>query len=217
MNSIFLKSTDPLLRKMAQEISLDQIDSSETRKIIRTMLRVAYGEQKDSNKPVMVGLAAPQIGISKRIILVDVKADGKGPLRPRSEASKVGKIRIYINPKIIWKSKRAGEWYEGCYSTGRICGIVSRPTSIKIQAFVRQPVRQPERLQAKLVEEKWTGYTARIFQHEIDHLDGKVFMDYIKNPEHLHWVEENEFPLYRDKEVWRTWPKKWQKAQKPLA
>lgn len=187
MKAKFLNLNDPRLRKIAEEIPQDQINSENIRKIIETMLKVV--------QPFMVGLAAPQIGILKRIILVDIKADGKG---------KVGNLRIYVNPKIIWKSKRAGEWYEGCYSTGRICGIVSRPTSIKIQAFVLTP----QGWSFKFVEEKWSGYTARIFQHEIDHLDGKLFMDYIKNPDHLHWVEKKEFPLYRNKELWRTWPKK---------
>ncbi len=211
MKTRFLRLADPGLRKTAQEITQTKINSADTRKIIEAMLKVAHGQQKDHQKPIMVGLAAPQIGISKRIILVDVKADGKGlPATPRKLGlrggrGKVGNLRIYINPKIIWKSKRAGEWYEGCYSTDRICGIVSRPTSIKIQAFVLQP----ERLQAKLVEERRTDYTARIFQHEIDHLDGKIFMDHIKNPDYLHWVEEKEFPLYRNKQAWRNWPKKY--------
>ncbi len=203
MKAKFLKLNDPRLRKIAKEIPQNQLNSADIKNVITTMLKVAYGEQKDNNKPIMVGLAAPQIGISKRIILVDVKADGKG---------KVGDLQVYINPKIVWQSKGKGEWYEGCYSTGRICGIVSRPTSIKIQAFTITPhtwANRPRRCQAKLMEEKWTGYVARIFQHEIDHLNGKLFMDHIKNPDNLHWVEENEFPLYRNKQAWRQWPKKY--------
>lgn len=188
MRTKFLKPNDPALRKIAPEIPPDQISSSDTKNAVKIMLKVAYGKQKDGSKPIMVGLAAPQIGISKRIILVDITADGKG---------KVGDLRIFINPKIIWKSKAKGEWYEGCYSTGRICGIVSRPVTIKIQAI---NLKTPE---------KWTGYIARIFQHEIDHLDGKLFMDHIKNPDHLHWVEEKEFSLYRNQQAWRHWPKKY--------
>lgn len=211
MKTIFLKPNDSRLRKTAQEIPYDQIDSPEAKRIIATILKVAYGEQKDRNKPVMVGLAAPQIGIFKRVILVDVKANGKG--LPAGRQGRVGDLRIYINPKIIWKSKREGEWYEGCYSTDRICGIVFRPTSIKIRSLNLQSRfvnSNPNRdWKAKLVEEKWTGYTARIFQHEIDHLDGKLFMDHIKNSDHLHWVEKDEFPLYRDLQAWRNWPKKY--------
>lgn len=208
MQTKFLKPDNPLLLQISQEIPQDQIDSPKTQKIIKTMLKVAYGEQKDSKKPVMVGLAAPQIGILKRIILVDTKADGKGPLRPRSEARKAGSLQVFINPEIIWRSKKEGEWYEGCYSTGEVCGIVSRPVAIKIKAFD---------LTAKPMGKKFEGYVARIFQHEIDHLDGKVFIDHINDPEKLHLVEKSEFPLYRDKKAWKNWPKKWKKPEKPLA
>lgn len=202
MNSIFLKPSDPLLKKIAKEIPPDTINSSDTKEIIQTMLKVAFGKQKNEKKPIMVGLAAPQIGILKRIILVDVASDGKG---------KVGNLCIYINPEITWASKKAGEWYEGCYSTGRVCGIVSRPVSIKISGFTLKSrgVATLPSPRWKFVEEKHEGYTARIFQHEIDHLNGKVFISHIKDPNKLHWVEEKEFPLYRDQEAWRNWPKKY--------
>ena len=193
MQTKFLKPNNPLLRKAAKEVHRHQINSPQIKKIAEVMLKIIQKEQKLHNRGA--GLAATQIGILKRIILVDVTANKKGT---------GGNLRIYINPKIIWQSKRLGEWYEGCYSTGKVCGIVSRPTSIRIKAFTLQP----ERLQAKLVEEKWSGYAARIFQHEIDHLDGKVFIEHIKNPDKLHWVEKEEFPLYRNKEAWRNWPKK---------
>lgn len=187
---MFLRPNDPKLRKVAKEANTD---SPETQKIIKKMLQVAKGEQKGKKKPIMVGLAAPQIGISKRIILVDVKADGKG---------KVGDLRVFINPEITWQSKREGEWYEGCYSTTNVCGIVSRPVSIKVKAFVRTPLRWTHKI------EKYKGYVARIFQHEINHLDGKIFIDHITNPDHLHLVEKKDFPLYRNREAWRHWPKK---------
>src|SRR3989344_4976142 len=96
-------------------IPQSKINSKPIQLIIQKMLKVAGVEQKDKKKPVMVGLAAPQIGIKKRIILVDIKANGKG---------KVGKIKVYINPEIIWKSKEEGEWYEGCFS---IPGIEKHP------------------------------------------------------------------------------------------
>ncbi|MBI2314670.1 peptide deformylase [Candidatus Daviesbacteria bacterium] len=195
MNNLFLKPSDPILTKKAEEIPQDQIDSENTRESIKTMLDVAYGQQQDKKKPIMVGLAAPQIGISKRIILVDIKANGKG---------KVGDLRIYINPKITWPSKEKEEWYEGCYSTGNICGIVSRPASIKIHAFTSSFPHRKWECSLK----KYHGYTARIFQHEIDHLNGKVFVDYIKDPDRLHWVSKKEFAFYRNQEAWRNWPRK---------
>src|SRR3990167_9314196 len=145
----FVKPNDPVLIKRAEEIKSEEIISPEIQEVIERMLNAAYGEQVDRNKPLLVGLAAPQIGISKRIILVDVAARGKG---------NVGDLRVYINPEITWISPEESDWYEGCYSTDRVCGIVSRPTKIKIQALSRD---------GQSVEEEHKGYTARIFQHEI--------------------------------------------------
>ena len=190
MRNSFLKYSNPILRKVSKETPLNQISSKETHKIIQKMLKIAYGEQKDSKKPIMVGLAAPQIGISKRIILVDIKSNGKG---------KVGDLRIYINPEIISQSKTKEEWYEGCYSIPEVCGIVQRSESIKIEALTPN---------GEIIQEEHKGYIARIFQHEIDHLDGKLFVDLVDNPNHLHHVKPEEFPLYRNKQAWKNWPKK---------
>lgn len=189
----FVPPNNPVLAKAAKTIPQDQINSPQTKKIIQTMLNLSYGQRKNKKKPLMVGLAAPQIGKSIRIILVDVKADGKG---------RVGELKVYTNPEIIWQSKKMAEWYEGCYSTSKVCGIVKRPVAIKIKAFNITPPR------CDIVEEKYSGYVARIFQHEIDHLEGIRFPDLIKDPDKLHWVLKKEFPLYRNKQAWKNWPKK---------
>ncbi|MCL4352911.1 peptide deformylase [Patescibacteria group bacterium] len=186
----FVKPDNPILIERAEEIKPEEIESPETQALIEKMLTIAYGEQVDRMKPLLVGLAAPQIGISKRIILVDVAARGKG---------NVGDLRVYINPEIIWKSNDEVEWYEGCYSTDRVCGIVARPNSIKVRALTRN---------GQSIEENYEGYTARIFQHEIDHLNGIEFVSRITDYDKLHWVEKEEFPEYRNNEAWRNWPKK---------
>ncbi len=196
MNAKFVPPNNPVLRKIAKRIIPNQLDSEETKKITSIMLKKA-GLNRITKKPFLVGLAAPQIGISKRIILVDVKATGKRKTK--------GNLQAFINPEIIWKSKNKKEWYEGCFSTGRICGIVSRPTSIRVKGFTITPGGW----KPKLLEEKYTGYVARIFQHEIDHLNGRLFMQLIKNPNHLHYVKKSEFPLYRSKQAWKNWPKKY--------
>lgn len=181
---------DPILVKIAEEVSVREITSEKTQEIIEKLLNLAYGEQTDRKKPVLVGLAAPQAGISKRIILVDIGADGHGG---------VSDLRVFINPRILSVSDTTSEWYEGCYSTDHVCGVVTRPISITLQAYDKQ---------GKVIEREFKNYTARIFQHEIDHLNGKVFIDHITNDNNLHWVEDDEFPKYRDREAWRTWPRK---------
>jgi len=214
MKAKFVSPSDPILTKKAQKISANQINSEKIKVIVQTMLKVAYGEQKNKKRPVMVGLAAPQIGILKRIILIDIKANGKG--LPAGRQEKIGDLRVYINPQITWESKQQMEWYEGCYSTGRVCGIVKRPWAIKVRGIQLLPPRRWD-----IIEEKHTGYVARIFQHEIDHLNGKVFPDLIKDPEKLHWVKKSEFLLYRNKQAWKNWPKKcsfekWKQIKNPL-
>lgn len=191
----FVKPNDSILLKTAEKIPVDAITTSETQEVIKKILRVAFGEQLDSSKPLLVGLAAPQVGISKRVILVDVAARGKG---------NVGKLKIYINPEITWRSTEENDWYEGCFSTDRVCGVVSRPTKIRLTAYNEK---------GEKLEEEHEGYTARIFQHEIDHLNGKEFTTHISDDSKLHWVEEAEFPAYRNNEAWRNWPKKcpWEK------
>lgn len=190
MKAAFVPPHDPILLTQAADVMSEEITSPEIGELISTMLQIAYGEQKDPKKPVMVGLAAPQIGVAKRIILVDVGAGGHG---------EIGDLRIYFNPEIVWQSEEKTEWYEGCYSTDRVCGVVSRSSRIKITALNRK---------GESIEETYEGYTARIFQHEIDHLNGIVFVDHIIDDEKLHWVEKDEFPEYRNNEGWRTWAKK---------
>ena len=186
----FVSPDDPVLVRIAEEVSPSDISSPETQAIIEKMLNIGYGEQADRNKPILVGLAAPQIGISKRIILVDLASEGKG---------EIGDLRVYVNPEIVWKSQEENEWYEGCFSTDKVRGVVSRPNKIKIKAYTRK---------GELVEEEHEGYIARIFQHEVDHLNGVEFTEHISDDSKLHWVEDEEMPEYRDKEKWRTWSKK---------
>lgn len=195
MKAPLVSPDNPILQKKAEEVSMDNALRFETEAIIEKMLHVAYGEQKDRSKPLLVGLAAPQIGISKRIILVDVAADGKGA---------IGDLRVYINPIITSQSEETQEWYEGCFSTDRVCGIVERPVHITLTALTQEGIR---------VDEKHSGYTARIFQHEIDHLDGHVFVSRITNDENIHWVEKDEFPQYRNNEGWRTWKNNCSRSQ----
>lgn len=176
---------DDVLNKVAVEVTTQEISSTETQKLIKQMLKIAQGEQGDVNKRTMVGLASPQVGVSKRIIIVDVATTGMG---------EAPELRAYINPKIIKKSEQVEQGREGCYSTGNVCGNVDRSSEVTIEAFDQD---------GNLVSETWTGFTARIFQHEIDHLDGVRFPDRITDDAKLHWVESDKFGDYRTE--WANW------------
>jgi len=194
MNQPFIPPTDSHLNEVSEEVPVSEIRSEETQAIIEKMLDIAFGNTRNKNKSVLVGLAAPQIGIQKRIILVDLAATG---VYTRTESPPPPQIEVFINPQIIWSSDETIPWREACFSTGRIMGIVYRPARIIVQAYDREgnPIKQ-----------EFSGYTARIFQHEIDHLHGIRFPDRIQKDEDLHWVEEAEIVEYRI--VWPSWPKK---------
>lgn len=191
----FLPPQDQRLVLKSDKIPVREITSDATKKDIDEMLTVAYGNQGDTLKKTLVGLAANQIGIMKRIILVDTGADGRGH---------VSHLRAFINPEIVWKSSEQSEWYEGCYSTGQITGIVRRPRAVRVHAYT------PD---GREITEKHAGYVGRIFQHEIDHLDGKFFIDLISDDRDLHIVKPDEFAQYRNERGWSDWPRKATRAQ----
>jgi peptide deformylase len=104
-----------------------------------------------------VGLAANQIGAARRVAVVDVGEEDPGAL-------------VLINPVIVERSKESEIAEEGCLSIPDIFGDVKRVESVVVEALDRDGARQ--RIEA-------TGYKARAIQHEIDHLDGILFLDHL--------------------------------------
>ena len=104
-----------------------------------------------------VGLAAPQVGILKRIVVIDVSPEGDSPL-------------ILINPTIVETSgEQTGQ--EGCLSVPNKAGIVTRPDYVKVRAFDEE---------MNEFEVEGTGLLARAFCHELDHLDGHLYVEKVE-------------------------------------
>ncbi len=185
--SHFLPPQDSRLNKQSNKVSREELASSEIQDLIERMFTIAGGERGAPENRGLVGLAAPQIGVFKRVIIVDVGVDTK--------RTAWGKLKVYINPRIIATSPELMIDREGCFSVdSHVCGVVPRSKQITITAWDRE---------GNLVEETHSDYTARIFQHEIDHLDGKRFPDRVGEHGKLHWVELDEYPEYRQK--WQNW------------
>ena len=112
-----------------------------------------------------VGLAAPQVGVLKRIVVIDV---GEGPI-------------VLINPEIIETSgEQSGE--EGCLSVPGKSGMVTRPNYVKVRALNED---------MEEIELEGEGLLARAFCHEIDHLDGKMYVDLVEGELHdVNYEEE---------------------------
>jgi len=120
-----------------------------------------------------VGLAGPQIGVMQRILVAEIPL----PDDPDTEAHPhAGQPFVLVNPELIKTSDELDEGQEGCLSIPTWYGLVSRPTWVEVKA---------QDIEGKKVKLKVSGLMARIFLHEMDHLNGVLFIDYIKDQEKL--------------------------------
>jgi peptide deformylase len=157
---------DPVLRRKARSVTtFDKKLQTVIDDMIETM-REAPG----------VGLAAPQIGLSDRLIVVEYYENEQAE-EVEDEAKK--KVWVMLNPEIVKASEEKVMGVEGCLSIPNLVGEVERHEAIQIKALNRRG--QPMRLKAQ-------GWLARIFQHEIDHLNGVVFTDLATHV----WLPETE-------------------------
>ena len=111
-----------------------------------------------------VGIAAPQVYVSKRIIIVASRANLRYPDAPEMDAV------VMVNPEILEKSDTTILGEEGCLSVPDERGLVTRAETIKVRYLT---------LQGEVVETVYTGFPARIVQHEVDHLNGLLFIQRI--------------------------------------
>lgn len=144
-----LRYPHPLLRAENAEVGEDEMD--EIRRIAKEMLLVMYASGG-------VGLAAPQVGVNKRLMVFNADGDKKAWLQEV----------VLVNPVVVGKSKPTEEEVEGCLSFPDMGGSVRRHAWVKVEAT---------RLNGKKFKVKYEGWKARIFQHEYDHLDGTLYID----------------------------------------
>lgn len=150
-NLRIVKYPDPALRAPNMEITMEELEDGSIQKIAKEMLLVMYAAEG-------VGLAAPQVGINKRLMVFNESGDPKKWLTET----------ILVNPKIVEFAPTTDVHAEGCLSFPNMNGDVERSKWIKVEAMTTK---------GKKVKKKYTGWEARVFQHEYDHLDGKVYID----------------------------------------
>ena len=140
---------NPVLKEVSQPVA--KVDD-ELRALMDDMLETMYDAPG-------IGLAAIQIGVPKRVIVMDISGpdDEKAP-------------RYFVNPEIIWSSEDTAPYEEGCLSIPDIYDEVERPARVKLKYL---------NYQGEEVVEDADGLLAVCIQHEMDHLDGKLFVDYL--------------------------------------
>lgn len=174
-----IEITDEKELKILKSVSKD-IDVKDD--LLPILAERMYLSMRDPNNPG-IGIAAPQIGINRNIIWVQ-------------RFDKVGEpFELYINPKITWRSELLRKGKEGCLSIPDITGDVLRNYTIKLTYQDKT---------GKQFEEIIEGFTAVIFQHETDHLNGILFTDRMKDQEKIEVsLINNEVNLYLEKRLKR--------------
>ena len=161
---------DPVLRMQSREVSADEVTSLEIQNIVEDMivsLQAARG----------VGLAAPQIGVSQRIIIIQIPAMVRVGYGTIPETP----LTVLINPEIVEASAETRFAHEACLSIqtpdgGIYEGAVERPDRVKVKAYDRF---------GKEIIVDGDNLLGRVLQHEIDHLDGRLFPDLIRDVRNL--------------------------------
>ncbi len=163
---VTVEDDNPVLRKSARPIR--RVDR-QTRRLMDDMIetmRQASG----------VGLAAPQIGLDIQVFVAEIPLDLDDP---------DGETRVHAlaDPEVLWVSAELEEGREACLSIPDLFGDVPRHVSIRLRALDRYS--QP-------IELTLTDFEARVFQHEIDHLNGVLFVDRVTGVDKLYFLEEDE-------------------------
>ena len=149
----------PVLRQVAEPVPPDQILTPAIQQFIDDMIETMH--EYDG-----AGLAAPQVHVSKQIVIMEV---GPNPRRPNAPSIP---LTVYINPEITPLTDEMEEDWEGCLSVPGLRGRVPRYTKIRLRAYDRQ---------ANRIDIAVQGFHARVIQHECDHVQGKVYLDRMRS------------------------------------
>jgi peptide deformylase len=164
----------PVLRARARELSPSEIKSPEVQRLIDDMFETMHEYQG-------VGLAAPQVHESVRLFVAGFSPPDDDDDDDEEDRGRSVPRLALINPEIKIVGENMAEDWEGCLSIPDIRGRVPRATQILVQAYDRR---------GKRVELRAGGYTARVIQHETDHLDGILFFDRMKSFDSLTFLDE---------------------------
>jgi peptide deformylase len=149
----------PVLREVARKLTREELGSANVQTFIDDLVETMH----DANG---AGLAANQVYEPIRICAIEVRNNPRYPYKPNFP------LTILVNPEVVPTTDDTFMNYEGCLSVPNLRGEVRRFTGVKVRAWDRH---------GKDVELDVKGLTAGTFQHEVDHLDGKVFLDRVED------------------------------------
>lgn len=158
---------DPILRVLAEDIPVEEINSAETKSLISDL-------EDSMHHYGGIGIAAPQIGIPKKIAIIDTE------LALGEDDEEEGRLYVIINPKLTVLDETIQGFWEGCLSVPGLRGYVERPRKLLVEFFNENAEKE-----SIVVED----FLATVFQHELDHLFGTLYVDRIKDTKLLVFEE----------------------------
>jgi peptide deformylase len=159
-----VQAGNPVLRQRARTLSPSEIAGREIRDLIESMKKCMHDAPG-------VGLAAPQVGLSLQLAVIEDRMEyhkdvSEEQLRERER--RPVPFHVLINPKIVEMGEDKAEFFEGCLSLSGFSAVVRRARAVRVECL-------NERAQETVIEA--SGWYARILQHEIDHLNGGLYID----------------------------------------
>jgi len=158
---------EPVLRQVSRALTTAEIVLPTTQQLIEDM-------RETMRKAPGVGLAAPQIGLPLQLAVIEDRPEYLKDIAPERLAERERKpvpFLVLINPRIVEYSKDTAEFYEGCLSLTGFSALVKRSRGVTVEYTDERA--QPKRIEAR-------GWFARILQHEIDHLQGRLYIDHME-------------------------------------
>lgn len=152
-----LELGEPKLRRVAEPVTT--IDATDFQQQLDALIQ--FVQQRGG-----MGIAATQVGIAQRFFIMSSHPNERYPYAPDMP------ITCVINPQILWHSAETDKDWEGCLSVPGLRALVPRYQRISVRYWLRD---------STLIEADYDGFIARLFQHELDHLDGKVFVDRVES------------------------------------
>ena len=159
-----VQAGDPVLRQVARPLSLKEIISADIQRLIRDMRETMHDAPG-------VGLAAPQVGLSLQLAVVEDRAEILRDLPAEQLAERERKpvpFHVVVNPVIRSQSDESVDFFEGCLSVNGFIALVPRAKTVTVEFLDERA--EHHALQA-------VGWHARILQHEVDHLNGGLYLD----------------------------------------
>jgi peptide deformylase len=179
------KMGNPILRLKAEEISPEQLSDPAMLELVEAMVATMEAEGG-------IGIAAPQVSRSIQLAVIEIPAES-----PRYPESEPFELEVFVNPTITVLDETEHEFWEGCLSVPDLRALVPRPREVRVDYLGLDG--KPRSISAE-------GFLATVLQHELDHLEGVLFVDRVRDTTtfatideyRTHWLDTHDAPTLED-------------------